>query len=72
MYARERGSIAAPTAGLHFTPEQLASLDARGVQRLYLTLHVGYGTFKPVTADASKITWSIRSGSTCRSPPASP
>jgi S-adenosylmethionine:tRNA ribosyltransferase-isomerase len=51
VYARERGSIAAPTAGLHFTPEQLASLDARGVQRLYLTLHVSYGTFKPVTAD---------------------
>jgi len=51
VYARERGSIAAPTAGLHFTAEQLVSLDARGVQSVYLTLHVSYGTFKPVTAD---------------------
>ena len=48
VYARTRGSVAAPTAGLHFTPELLAALDARGVERTAITLHVGYGTFKPV------------------------
>ena len=48
VYARVRGSIAAPTAGLHFTPELLSALDQRGVERLEITLHVGYGTFKPV------------------------
>ena len=48
VYARVRGSIAAPTAGLHFTPELLSALDARGVERIEITLHVGYGTFKPV------------------------
>ena len=48
VYARVRGSIAAPTAGLHFTPELLSALDTRGVERLDITLHVGYGTFKPV------------------------
>jgi S-adenosylmethionine:tRNA ribosyltransferase-isomerase len=48
MYARVRGSIAAPTAGLHFTPEILASLERAGVERVAITLHVGYGTFKPV------------------------
>ena len=51
VYARERGSVAAPTAGLHFTGEQLASLAARGIERIEVTLHVGYGTFKPVKAD---------------------
>jgi S-adenosylmethionine:tRNA ribosyltransferase-isomerase len=51
IYARERGSIAAPTAGLHFTPEILAALEARGVERATVTLHVGYGTFKPVRVD---------------------
>jgi len=48
VYARARGSIAAPTAGLHFTPAILSALNTRGVQAVTVTLHVGYGTFKPV------------------------
>ena len=48
VFAREPGSVAAPTAGLHFTPRLLAALDARGVERVPLTLHVGAGTFLPV------------------------
>ena len=48
VYARARGSIAAPTAGLHFTPSLLDALGARGVEHVSITLHVGYGTFKPV------------------------
>jgi len=51
IYARERGSVAAPTAGLHFTARQLDDLATRGVERTEVTLHVGYGTFKPVKAD---------------------
>jgi S-adenosylmethionine:tRNA ribosyltransferase-isomerase len=51
VFARVRGSVAAPTAGLHFTPELLDDLTAAGVDRIAITLHVGYGTFKPVTVD---------------------
>ena len=51
VYAAERGSIAAPTAGLHFTDGQLASLAAAGVEQARVTLHVGYGTFKPVRVE---------------------
>jgi len=51
VYARERGSVAAPTAGLHFTPPLLELLDKRGVERTAITLHVGYGTFQPVRVD---------------------
>jgi S-adenosylmethionine:tRNA ribosyltransferase-isomerase len=51
IYAKTPGSVAAPTAGLHFTDDLLQALDARGIERAYLTLHVGMGTFKPVTAD---------------------
>jgi S-adenosylmethionine:tRNA ribosyltransferase-isomerase len=48
VFARDTGSIAAPTAGLHFTEAILRSLDQAGVERAAITLHVGYGTFKPV------------------------
>ena len=51
VYARERGSVAAPTAGLHFTPELLDALERRGISRTAITLHVGYGTFQPVRVD---------------------
>ena len=52
VFAREAGSAAAPTAGLHFTPEIFADLAARGVERAAVTLHVGLGTFRPITADS--------------------
>ena len=51
VFAREAGSIAAPTAGLHFTPSLLESLRNGGVRQVYVTLHVGYGTFKPVRVE---------------------
>ena len=51
VYATARGSIAAPTAGLHFTPEILAAIARRGVEQVTITLHVGYGTFQPVRVD---------------------
>ncbi len=51
VYSKIKGSVAAPTAGLHFTKEVLAALDAHGIEREELTLHVGAGTFKPVKSE---------------------
>ena len=51
MFAKNTGSVAAPTAGLHFTNEILAQLEKKGVKICYVTLNVGLGTFKPVTVD---------------------
>jgi S-adenosylmethionine:tRNA ribosyltransferase-isomerase len=51
VFAREAGSVAAPTAGLHFTPELLGALERKGVARAEVLLHVGAGTFKPVEAE---------------------
>lgn len=51
VYSKVKGSVAAPTAGLHFTPQVLASLDAAGIERAEVTLHVGAGTFKPVKSE---------------------
>jgi S-adenosylmethionine:tRNA ribosyltransferase-isomerase len=51
VYAHQSGSVAAPTAGLHFTPELLSTLESRGVRRIDLLLHVGAGTFKPVEVE---------------------
>ncbi|VGV97376.1 S-adenosylmethionine--tRNA ribosyltransferase-isomerase [Streptococcus pyogenes] len=51
VYAKENGSAAAPTAGLHFTTDLLKKIEAKGVHLVYLTLHVGLGTFRPVSVD---------------------
>lgn len=51
VYAREEGAVAAPTAGLHFTPELLSALKERGIEEHFVTLHVGAGTFLPVKAE---------------------
>ena len=52
VFAKHRGSAAAPTAGLHFTEELLEEIKAKGVQIVYITLHVGLGTFRPVSVDS--------------------
>ena len=52
VYAKERGSAAAPTAGLHFTEQLLATIKAKGVEVVFVTLHVGLGTFRPVSVDS--------------------
>lgn len=52
VYARETGSVAAPTAGLHFTEDVLADIDRRGIERVSVTLHVGLGTFLPVRSES--------------------
>lgn len=54
VYAKHEGSVAAPTAGLHFTEKLLAAIDAVGAKRAHITLHVGGGTFLPVKADDTK------------------
>lgn len=51
VYAKEKGSVAAPTAGFHFTPELIEKLKSQGVQFAFVTLHVGLGTFRPVKSD---------------------
>src|SRR5699024_6676440 len=52
VYAKELGSAAAPTAGLHFTPELLDTIRAKGVNIVEVTLHVGLGTFRPVSEES--------------------
>jgi S-adenosylmethionine:tRNA ribosyltransferase-isomerase len=51
IYAREKGAVAAPTAGLHFTPELLEKIERKGIQKIPITLHVGWDSFRPIRAD---------------------
>jgi S-adenosylmethionine:tRNA ribosyltransferase-isomerase len=51
VYAQRPGAVAAPTAGLHFTPEVFKALEDKGIQQAYVTLHVGLGTFRPVSSE---------------------
>ena len=51
IYAKNKGAVAAPTAGLHFTPQLLKRLELKGVERSYITLHIGLGTFRPVDVE---------------------
>jgi S-adenosylmethionine:tRNA ribosyltransferase-isomerase len=57
LFARAAGAVAAPTAGLHFTPALIAALDGRGIKRVTLTLHVGAGTFRPIRVDDLSLHW---------------
>jgi S-adenosylmethionine:tRNA ribosyltransferase-isomerase len=69
VYARERGSVAAPTAGLHFTPEILSALTQRGIEIAEITLHVGLGTFQPVRSERVE-DCKLHREAFCISPPA--
>ena len=62
VYSKELGSAAAPTAGLHFTPELMKQIEEKGVRFGYVTLHVGLGTFRPVSVEKIEehmMHWSI-------------
>lgn len=70
LFAREEGAVAAPTAGLHFTPELIKSLQAAGIQMEFVTLHVGAGTFLPVKAEDTAqhrmhAEWGVVTAETC-------
>lgn len=70
-YARQPGAVAAPTAGLHFTPELLAACQNRGIEQAFVTLHVGLGTFRPISAERLENhvmhgEWCEVSAETCR------
>ena len=77
IYAEKEGAVAAPTAGLHFTPELLARLEDAGISQEFVTLHVGAGTFLPVKADDTKdhkmhAEWGEVTAATCAAPQGRP